>query len=77
MSPTQKSSLRKQLIGGLVGAVVSLGMYGIYAVVDAPLHSLLASAFAAGTPQERQYTDADRAEHQQMIVERAKDLLRR
>jgi hypothetical protein len=64
MSPTQKSSLWKQLCGGAAGSVVALGLYAAYAVVGGPIHAMLASAFASDAPQVRQYTDADRTEAQ-------------
>ncbi len=59
-------------MGAAVGAAVAMGLYGVYAFAAPPMQALVAGLVHTAPPK---YTEADRAERQRMIVEKAKEIL--
>lgn len=65
--------LLKQIGGAMVGAALSLALYGAYQFVGPMLQATLAS-FAHAAPAQK-YTDEERADRQEVIAQRAKDII--
>ncbi len=69
--------LVKQLSGAVVGSTIALVLYGVYTVVAPPVISFMDSTVRALHGSAPEYSDAEREERQDLIVERAKEIASR